>query len=225
MSALSFVPIIDAIHTATMLSNTQCKLLASTLFCALLSTGCASLNGPAQAPATATTSTANTISTRQYQQKIQISGKISIQYQQADKPQSLPGGFEWEQDAQSIRINLLSPLGQTMARITQTAQGATLEQEGKTPRTASNLDQLLQDTLGWSLPVAGLRDWLQGFVAVDGKQLSAVKAEDLTLTTQGWKLRYVSWHEQPSFPKRIDLQRYTEQAGDVSIRIVVNEWK
>ncbi|MFZ6680166.1 lipoprotein insertase outer membrane protein LolB [Undibacterium sp. Tian12W] len=204
-------------------SNTPFKLLASTLFCTLFSTGCASLNSPAQVPATA--STATTASTRQYQQKIQISGKISIQYQQADKPQSLPGGFEWEQDAQGIRINLLSPLGQTMARITQTAQGATLEQDGKVPRTASDLDQLLQDTLGWSLPVAGLRDWLQGFVAIDGKQLAAVKAEDQTLTTQGWKLRYVSWHEQLNFPKRIDLQRYTEQAGDVSIRIVVNEWK
>ncbi|MFZ6641719.1 lipoprotein insertase outer membrane protein LolB [Undibacterium sp. TC4M20W] len=223
MSALLFVLTPSAIHTATMPSNTPFKLLASTLFCTLFSTGCASLNGPAQVPATA--STATTASTRQYQQKIQISGKISIQYQQADKPQSLPGGFEWEQDAQGIRITLLSQLDQIMARITQNAQGATLELNGKAPRTASDLDQLLQDTLGWSLPVAGLRDWLQGFVAIDGKQLSAVKAEDQTLTTQGWKLRYVSWHEQPNFPKRIDLQRYTEQAGDVSIRIVVNEWK
>ncbi|MFZ6781152.1 lipoprotein insertase outer membrane protein LolB [Undibacterium sp. Ji83W] len=215
-------------------SNTRFSLLASAFLCALLSTGCASLNSPAQTPAAVTASTANAsnasnaanlASTRQYQQKIQISGKISIQYQQADKPQSLPGGFEWEQDTQGIRINLLSPLGQTMARITQTAQGATLEQDGKAPRSASDLDQLLQDTLGWSLPVAGLRDWLQGFVAADGKPLVAVKAEDQTVNTQGWKLRYVSWHEQPSFPKRIDLQRYTEQAGDVSIRIVVNEWK
>lgn len=211
-----------------MSSTTRFSLLASAFFCALLSTGCASLNNQTKAPATAVTSTANasnTASTRQYQQQIQISGKISIQYQQADKPQSLPGGFEWEQDAQGIRINLLSPVGQTMARITQTVQGATLEQDGKAPRTASDLDQLLQDTLGWSLPVAGLRDWLQGFVAADGKPLVAVKAEDQTVNTQGWKLRYVSWHEQPSFPKRIDLQRYTEQAGDVSIRIVVNEWK
>jgi outer membrane lipoprotein LolB len=205
-------------------SNTRFSLLASALFCTLLSTGCASLNSQTQTPAATAVSTA-TASTRQYQQQIQISGKISIQYQQADKPQSLPGGFEWEQDAQGIRITLLSQLDQIMARITQNAQGATLELNGKAPRTASDLDQLLQDTLGWSLPVAGLRDWLQGFVAIDGKQLVAVKAEDQTVNTQGWKLRYVSWHEQPSFPKRIDLQRYTEQAGDVSIRIVVNEWK
>ncbi|MFZ6873226.1 lipoprotein insertase outer membrane protein LolB [Undibacterium sp. Di27W] len=205
-------------------SSTHFKLVASALFLTLLNTGCASLHSqvPAPHPLTASTQAANT---RQYQPQIQISGKISIQYQQANKPQSLPGSFEWEQDAQGIRINLLSQLGQVMARINQNALGATLELNDKSTRSASDLDQLLQDTLGWTLPVAGLRDWLQGFVAIDGKQTVAVKAEDQTLNIQGWKLRYASWHEQPSFPKRIDLQRYTEQAGDVSIRIVVNEWK
>lgn len=205
-------------------SNTRLSLLAPAIFCTLLSTGCASLNKQAATPVAAVSSTSSA-NTRQYQQQLQISGKISIQYQQGDKPQGQHGSFEWEQDAQGIRINLLSPLDQTVARITVNAQGATLELDGKAPRTASDLDQLLQETLGWSLPVAGLRDWLQGFVTVDGKPATAVKAEDQTLTTQGWKLRYASWHEQPSFPKRIDLQRYTEQAGDVSIRIVVNEWK
>ena len=215
-------------------SNPPIRLLAAIAFFSLLSTGCASLNKQSQTPAIAGANTVNTAnasnaattaSTRQYQQKIQISGKISILYQQGDKPQSLPGGFEWEQDEQGIRINLLSQLDQTIARITQNAQGATLEMNGKPPRTASDLDQLLQDTLGWSLPVAGLRDWLQGFVAIDGNKPVAVKAEDQTINTQGWKLRYVSWHEQPGPPKRLDLQRYTEQAGEVSIRIVVNEWK
>lgn len=162
---------------------------------------------------------------RNYQQQIQISGRINIQYQRADKPQNLPGGFEWEQDGNNIRINLLSPLGQTLARITQNSQGAMLEQEGKETRQANDLDQLLLDTLGWPLPVAGLRDWLQGFVAADGKTITALLPRDQTLETQGWKLRYASWHENPSFPKRIDLQRYTEQAGEVSIRIVVDEWK
>ncbi|MFZ6745276.1 lipoprotein insertase outer membrane protein LolB [Undibacterium sp. JH2W] len=202
-------------------STIRFKLLVTALFLALLNTGCASLHSQ-PAPVTASAQAANT---RRYQPQIQISGKISIQYQQAGKPQSLPGSFEWEQDAQGIRINLLSQLGQVMARINQNELGATLELNDKSTRSASDLDQLLQDTLGWSLPVAGLRDWLQGFVAIDGKQAIAVKAEEQTLNIQGWKLRYVSWHEQPSFPKRIDLQRYTEQAGDVSIRIVVNEWK
>lgn len=212
-----------------MVTTTRLSLLAPLAFCALFNTGCASLNSQTQAPIAAPATSINAgnaaASSRQYQQQIQISGKILLQYQQGDKTRVENIGFEWEQDAQGIRINLLSPLDQTIARITQNAQGATLELNGKAPRTASNLDQLLQDALGWPLPVAGLRDWLQGFVAIDGKPLTALKAEEQTVKTQGWTLQYVTWHEQPAFPKRLDLQRYTEQAGDVSIRIVVNEWK
>ncbi|MFZ6759839.1 lipoprotein insertase outer membrane protein LolB [Undibacterium sp. Ji50W] len=207
-----------------MASTTRLSLLALLAFCVLFNTGCASLNSQTQAPATAATST-NIANNRQYQPQIQISGKISIQYQQAGKLQSLPGSFEWEQDTHGTRITLLSQLGQIMARINQNELMATLELNDKSTRSASDLDQLLQETLGWSLPVTGLRDWLQGFVAIDGKRAIAVKAEDQTLNIQGWKLRYASWHEQPSFPERIDLQRYTEQAGDVSIRVVVKEWK
>ena len=187
-------------------------------------TGCASVATTAPRPEAELRTTAATAE-RQYQPKIQISGRINIQYQQADKPQNMPGNFEWEQDAQGIRINLLSQLGQTLARITQTANGAVLEQSGKEPRQAADIDQLLQTTLGWSLPVAGMRDWLQGFVATNGNKAAALKAVDQTVTTEGWTLRYASWQADGSFPKRIDLQRYTEQAGDVSIRIVIDEWK
>ncbi len=198
--------------------------------CLLLSSACTSLhqqastinNSPAASLSTQQTPAGNT---RTYQQQIQISGRITVQYQQANKPQNLPGSFEWEQDKDGIRITLLSPLGQTLARITQTAQGARLEQDGKESRQAADLDLLLQDTLGWSLPVAGLRDWLQGFVAIDDKTAIPLQANDQTIDAQGWKLRYATWHEQPSFPKRIDLQRYTSQAGDISIRIVVDQWK
>jgi outer membrane lipoprotein LolB len=203
--------------------NTRFSLAAAIFAVVILSTGCASLHQtPARSEQSLSIKAANN---RLYKEQIQISGRITVQYQQAGKPQNLPGSFEWEQNADGIRINLLSPLGQTLARITQNQQGATLEQNGKDTRQASDLNQLLQDTLGWPLPVAGLRDWLQGYVAIDGKALAALKTEDQTVESQGWKLRYATWHEDPGFPKRIDLQRYTEQAGEVSIRIVIDQWK
>ncbi|MFZ6769167.1 lipoprotein insertase outer membrane protein LolB [Undibacterium sp. Di26W] len=211
-------------------NKTSLPLHIAASVCLLLCSACSSLH---QQASTANNTPAASLNTQQtalgaarvYQQQIQISGRITVLYQQADKPQSMPGNFEWEQDQDGIRITLLSSLGQTLARITQTAQGARLEQNGKETRQAADLDLLLQDTLGWSLPVAGLRDWLQGFVAKDGKTAMPVQAEDQTIDTQGWKLRYATWHEQPSFPKRIDLQRYSSQAGDISIRIVIDQWK
>lgn len=200
--------------------------LIAAVCCLLLSSACTSLHPPAETAATKpaiSTLPTTTNGQRSYQEQIQLNGKINIQYRQADKPQSMTVSFEWEQDRNSIHVRLLSPLGQTMAIITQTANLAILEQAGKEPQQADNLDQLMQNTLGWPLPVAGLRDWLQGFVAIDGKTAKPLKPEDQTLMTQGWKLRYVSWHENSSLPKLINLQRYTEQAGEVSIRIALDQ--
>jgi outer membrane lipoprotein LolB len=46
-------------------------------------------------------------------------------------------------------------------------------------------------------------------------------------TRDGWRIRYAGWQDDtpPTRPKRIDLERYTAQAGDVSIRIVIDKWQ
>lgn len=185
---------------------------------------CSSLAPHAPLPANGDIST-HTLTNRPYQQQIQISGRITVHYQQNGKEQTLPGSFEWEQDRRALRITLLSPLGQTLARITQSDGNALLEQDGKAPKQAHDLDQLLSEALGWTLPVGGLRDWLQGFMPNRTGQRIALTPEDQTLQADGWTLRYASWHEAPAFPKRIDLDRYTDEAGNVAIRIVVDQWK
>ncbi|WP_423043777.1 lipoprotein insertase outer membrane protein LolB [Undibacterium sp. Dicai25W] len=164
---------------------------------------------------------ATSFDSRTYQDNIQLSGKISVRYEKDNKPQQLPGSFEWEQSGQHLRINLLSPLGQTLARITLDDSRAILEQEGQSPRYAQNLDQLLQESLGWSLPVAGMRDWLQGFIPQENGQRQALIRVDQTLQNSGWTLRYASWQDHTDLPKRIELSRYTQQAGNVSISIFI----
>ncbi|MFZ6773129.1 lipoprotein insertase outer membrane protein LolB [Undibacterium sp. SXout7W] len=162
---------------------------------------------------------------RRYQPQILINGRIAVNYQLNDQERNLPGSFEWEQYQDHLRISLYSPLGQTLALITEDKNGATLTQEGRQPAFASDLDQLLSDTLGWPLPVAGLRHWLQGYLRQHDGQLQGLITGDQTLTTEGWKLRYASWYNAPDFPKRLDLQRHTNEAGNVSIRIVIDQWK
>lgn len=165
---------------------------------------------------------------RQYQERLLISGRMQVRYQQNNKEQSLPGSFEWKQEQDSTTIELISPLGQTMASISQNASGATLQQAGQAPRTADNLDNLLTETLGWPLPVGGLRDWLQGYTRAANGQREALMAQDnLIIKADGWQLRYVTWIDEGGQlrPKRIDLQRYTEQAGEVSMRLAIDQWK
>lgn len=195
-------------------------MLCLGLSLALFSTACSSLRVQPESAAAQQFS-----QQRAYQDAIQISGRITVHYQQNSKEQVLPGSFDWEQSAERLCITLYTPLGQTLARISQDANGAVLEQDGQAPRQAGDLDQLLNEALGWPLPVAGLRDWLQGYLPQAGGARLALAAQDQTLSTDGWQLRYASWHAAPTFPKRLDLQRYTSEAGEVSIRILIDQWK
>jgi outer membrane lipoprotein LolB len=166
--------------------------------------------------------------TRSLQEQVQLVGRISIQYQQNDQAQTASAGFEWQQAPQDLHISLSSPLGQTIATIHENAQGARLEQAKQEARTASDIEQLLADSLGWSIPIAGLKAWLQGFdIQANGKAIAIPVKDYVALQSQGWQLQFVSWQADTGVihPKRIDLQRHTEELGEVKIRIVVDEWK
>ena len=185
-----------------------------------ISTGCASI---------APKNTAASSSTRNpYQEKISINGRLQVQYQQEGKEQSLPGNFEWLQNETDTSINLLSPLGQTIAIIKQDATGASLQQADHPTKLAADVDTLVGETLGWPLPLLGMRDWLQGYTRdKSGRHVAVLANNSELLTADGWQLRYVSWQETAgqTYPKRIDLHRYTTQAGDVNLRIVMDQWK
>lgn len=209
-------------------SIAECKTnaLMSALLSVLLLSGCAALAPQSeQAPATATQSAGS----RHYHQAIDLDGRLSVQYQRNNEDESLHGSFTWRQTAQNNTITLLSPLGQTIATITVQPGSATMTQSGQAPRTAVDVDELAVQSLGWPLPVSGLRNWLQGFaVDASGKAFNATPDANTVTTADGWQIRYVTWDENDpahTHPKRIDLERETEQAGKVAIRIVIDHWQ
>lgn len=197
------------------------------LLLSLLLSGCASLGGsPAGSPQTAGAVPA--AAARSYIDAITLGGRLSVRYQNRGSEESIHGSFAWTQDAEHTRVTLLSPLGQTLALIDVTPEGATLTQGGRVVRSANEVGALVEQTLGWPLPVSGLREWLQGFGtdAAGARFIASPQAQDFT-TRDGWRLSYVTWEENASAsrPKRIDLERSTIQAGDVAIRIVLDTWQ
>lgn len=189
--------------------------LAAAAACALALTGCATTGAPSQA------------TVGEYRDRIELSGRLSVNYLKDGQQESLNGNFNWAQRAAVVDVTLLSPLGQTVATIQVTPQQATLTQGGQAPRSASNIDELTQDTLGWPLPVSGLRDWLQGHAQdADGKPFRASPANNTVVTRDGWKLRFLAWQDANApvpVPRRIDAERAV--SGDIenlAIRIVID---
>lgn len=168
-----------------------------------------------------------------YQDNIALSGRISVRYQQDGKEEALHGSFRWLQTRGQITVALLSPLNQTLATLEITPTSARLIEAGKPPRSADNIDTLTSETLGWTLPVDGLRGWLQGFSLANGKPVPIAQPGSdnaaPVMTPDGWQIQYMSWfnEEAPPLtrPRRIDLQRTTPGLGEMAIRIVIDSWQ
>lgn len=162
-----------------------------------------------------------------YRDSVDLNGRIAINYSRDGKKESLNGTFSWHQSQANTDVNLISPTGQTVAVINVTPRSATLTESGKPPRTAPDLDTLTAQTLGWTLPVSGLRDWLQGYATdSEGKRFVASPANDNVITRDGWKLEYMSWQDESAKvpqPKRIDVTRIAlgQAVEDMQIRIVI----
>jgi outer membrane lipoprotein LolB len=178
--------------------------------CAAVLTGCATTaSGPlSQAPVAA------------YRETVNLAGTMSVNYQKDGKLESITGKFDWQQTPGRVEVSLASPLGQTMATLSVTPESATLTQADRAPRVAKDLETLTHDALGWSLPVSGLRDWLQGYATgADGKRFIASPANNTVVTKDGWRLRFATWQDDTAAvpqPKRIDADR-----EDLAIRFAI----
>lgn len=162
-----------------------------------------------------------------YRDTIELSGRIQVNYQKDGQPGNVTGGFEWSQQPGQIDVSLISPLKQTMAVIQVTPRQATLTEAGRAPRTAGDIDALTRQALGWSLPVSGLRDWLQGYATdAAGKRFAATPANNSVFTQDGWRLRFVSWQNGKDgvpMPKNIVAERAATAASEeLALQIILD---
>ncbi len=165
---------------------------------------------------------------RSYQEVVTVGGRLSVRYPEGGKTQSVQGKFLWSQQLGSTAIELYSPLGQTLARIAIAPDRATFETARGASRTAASADALTAATLGWPLPVEGLRYWLQGFVRTGAQAMPAVAPSGPdSFRSDGWLVRIPDWQASGSaaIPKRIDLSREDGQGGEIALRIVIDEWR
>lgn len=162
-----------------------------------------------------------------YREAIELNGRLTVNYQKEGQTETLTGKFAWNQTPAAVNVSLASPLGQTIATITVTPESATLVQGDRAPRVARDIDTLTAQALGWSLPVSGLRDWLQGYATgADGQRFAASPAANTVTTADGWRLTYVSWQDPSAakpVPKRIDVARVASATVEaMEIRIVID---
>lgn len=143
-----------------------------------------------------------------------LKGRISVK--QGNKNSS--SAVQWTHLERSDEILLLAPFGQTVARIYSDARRATLDSGGKHYQ-ADNVEALMQQVLGWHLPLKGLHHWVLGMPS-DQSPADIRRDENgriSQLNQDDWQVRYLRYAER--LPSRLQLSH-----EDMQVQLLIDEW-
>ncbi len=135
-------------------------------------------------------------------------------------------GLGWKRQRDSFTIILEAPFGQGVFRIESDPairpRYSLLYPEGQILRN-QNPEALLEQAVGWSLPVSGLRHWMVGLPAPGSEYSSQLDRSGrlASLEQDGWSIRYQDYFEDdPNLPRKLLLER-----AQIELRIVVDSWQ
>jgi outer membrane lipoprotein LolB len=149
------------------------------------------------------------------------SGRISVRH----GVNALTANFRWRHDGARDEIDIASPLGQTLARLSGGQGAVSLRLADGRVVTAPDWSALSSQSLAWALPVDGLAYWIQGAPRPEA-EFAAEAAADGTpalLRQDGWTIVYQPFARDASAMSR--PVRMALSYPDVEVRLVVDAWE
>ena len=150
----------------------------------------------------------------------QISGKVGIR----SARESGSATLFWLQRQDYFDIRLAGPMGRGAARLTGRPGAVSLDAANQGQFQAESAEALLQQQLGWSLPVAHLFWWIRGLPAEDSKSRLTLDSESrlAKLEQDDWQVEYLSYVEQNGYwlPERMKLH-----GANLDITLVIKDWQ
>ena len=135
-------------------------------------------------------------------------------------------GIRWQRGDDRFRLLLQAPFGQGVIRIDATETGSyRLRLPDGRLFENSNPDALLDEVLGWSLPIAGLEYWIRGlpWPHSDYSYRSDSAGRTRSMEQNEWSIDYTDYFSAAAgadLPRRIRLER--EQ---LALRVVIERWQ
>ena len=136
---------------------------------------------------------------------------------------ALNARVRWRQDGDEYRIRLGGLIGEAAVELRGGPAGVELlDRDGV--HHADSPESLLQERMGWSFPLHGLRYWVLGITApgapVERLELDR-QGRPLLLLQSGWRVVYRRYSEVGDLvlPERLDFER-----AELEARLVVGDW-
>lgn len=150
-----------------------------------------------------------------------VIGRIAIN----SEKDSVNASLNWTQQGDVYRIRLSTRMGHGLVEIAGGPTGVSMRTSDNQTYIAPNADKLLVDTVGWRVPLAGLRYWMLGRTDPD-VPVSSLTLDNLgrldELEQSGWQIRYLRYQQvgDLELPTKVFLEN-----AKLSTRVVVNSWE
>jgi outer membrane lipoprotein LolB len=159
------------------------------------------------------------------------SGRFSLTADNGTQRENVAGRFTLAVLRGALTLDLATPLGTTLASLHSDARGAVLTvaeaaaagdgpdappaQRGPRELRGPDAEALALDTLGWTLPFGGIRDWILGRPA-PGQPVRQASAEGFE--QDGWTIRVLERFEGSALPRRLLFERAAQAPASGSPR-------
>lgn len=149
----------------------------------------------------------------------EVFGHVAIK--QADTGTN--ANFSWKQHQQTFAIQLTGPFGAGHVDVWGAPDVAALQTANQELHRAASPEQLLQQQLGWHLPVTPMVYWIRGMPAphYPVKYNLDAKQHLVSLEQAGWTIKYLSYMNK----RGIDVpQKIQFTNGPLQIRLAIYDW-
>lgn len=145
-----------------------------------------------------------------------VSGRIAV----LTETKGFSGSIRWHHRPDGEDMAFYSPLGTQLGQLSADADGVTLTTSDQKSYQANDAETLTQQTLGWSLPMAGLPDWVLGRPAAGEFEIH--DWDDLGRITRlqqnGWDIEYPAY--QGNLPSKVVLK-----SPKLDLKLVIESWQ
>ncbi len=154
-------------------------------------------------------------------QRWSFSGRLAVK---DANNESWSASLRWQQDGDSYDIQLSGAFGQGAARLFGYDGYAVIEMAKHSALTASSAEALMQQQLGWYMPVQGLKYWLLGMPEPGSvsQQVFNEVGRLQSLQQSGWRVTYRDYLDVEGFelPRKLVLENSRLRA-----RLVIDRWQ
>ncbi len=147
-------------------------------------------------------------------------GRISLD----DGDDGGSGRLQWDVKADSSELDFHGAMGRGAWHLQINPEGAVLKEANGAEQTASGVNDLIQDRMGWPIPVDALQWWVRGLAAPGAIEGEKLDAEGLLISLEqfGWSVGYSRYDSVAGvlLPRRLNVTR-----DNYRLKLAISRWQ